>query len=62
MSVHGDVGGYQRRGHFSSILKKNIVEEKWVKERGLASVDGMVVAGQWWKRNGKRAKGRQARD
>lgn len=32
------------------------------KERGSASVDGMDVAGQWWKRNGERVRGRQARD
>lgn len=56
--------GCQQRRHFSSILKKNVVEEEWgVRgERGSASVDGMDVAGQWWKRNGEKARGRQARD
>lgn len=32
------------------------------KERGSATVDRMDVAGQWWKRNGARARGREARD
>lgn len=45
-----------------SDLKKNAVEEDWVERKVQPSLDRMNVVGQWWKKNGEGARGREARD
>lgn len=64
MVVAGGWGvvGVSRGDTSAAFWRRMLLRRSGQKERGSASVDRMDVAGQWWKRNGARARGREARD